>query len=184
MNPNLVVLLIVAISLVPAVLIAVFAPHDALAKYAAIHNYVSICEALVPGIKRLARVSSFPEVTELVLSITWTLVPVQVLLCLIWEPLRPNWQRIRERRFYFTCSLIVAGSAVVMLALLFDITPSDLEGGMFNEQLLHSVSTSPLWLGVIAGVMVSSVALLLYAILFALRHFPTIYLSSKGAHKP
>src|SRR6266513_72975 len=80
MNPNLFVLLIVALSLVPAVLIAVFAPHDALAKYAAIHDYVSICEALVPGIKRLARVSGFPEVTELVLSITWTLVPFHMLI--------------------------------------------------------------------------------------------------------
>jgi hypothetical protein len=123
----------------------------------------------------LAGVSAFPEVTKLVLSVVWTLAPVQMLLCAGRLHLRPNWSAISRHRIASTFILLIVGFAVVSLAVLYEMRPSDLEGWTISERVLKAVSTSRLWLGLVAGFMVSAAAMVLYVILFELRHFHHIY---------
>src|SRR5688572_23142140 len=62
------------------VLIAVSVPRDVITQYRVLQYYSDASRVLIPGIDRLAAVSSFPEVTRLVISAMWTLVPIFVVV--------------------------------------------------------------------------------------------------------
>ena len=57
-------------------LVAVLVPKNVLTQYRFLQDYVAATGAFIPGVERLAAVSSFPEVTRLVVSLLWTFVPI------------------------------------------------------------------------------------------------------------
>jgi hypothetical protein len=57
-------------------LVAALVPHDVVTQYRFLHGYIAVSGTIIPGIERLAAVSSFPEVTRLVVSMMWTLVAI------------------------------------------------------------------------------------------------------------
>lgn len=48
-----------------------------------LHDVMHIAGILIPSINQLSSLSSFPQVTKLVFSVTWLLIPIQV-LCFTW----------------------------------------------------------------------------------------------------
>jgi len=168
------------ISVLPAVAIALLAPSDVVTRYPLIQAYTSVCRALIPAIDKLTAVSSFPEVTQLVLSITWSLVPLQTVLFLVNGTFSPKFELWRQRRFYAGFLMIVVTICMAFMVVLFDITPRDLEGNLLNEWVLRSVSTSRFWFGLITGLLVSGVALFTGMLLVFLRYFPFIYFNKWG----
>ena len=163
------------ISVLPAVVSALLVPSDVVTRYPLVQTYTSVCRALIPSIDRLTAVSSFPEVTQLVLSITWSLVPLQTVLFLLNGTYVPKFELWRQRRLYVGFLMIVVAICMVFMVVLFELTAHDLEGNLLNEWLLRSVSTSRFWLGLTSGFLVSGLALLIGMLLFFLRYFPLIY---------
>lgn len=75
---------IIIFGLVVTTTTALVAPHDVLSRVGFLSAYVNLLSGVVPSINALAPVSSFPEVTRLVLAVTWTCAPIQTLL-LLWS---------------------------------------------------------------------------------------------------
>jgi hypothetical protein len=161
-------------------LVALLAPEDVISRYPLLQTYTAACRAVIPGIDRLARVSSFPEVTRLVVSMMWTAVLIlAVMYVLKLKVPGDGWEQYSGRRPYLTLTIIVMALSVVSVAVLYEIEPEDLRGGMLNERVLRGLSTSRLGLGMITGFFASGMALLLWVLLRWLRDFRTLYFAKR-----
>lgn len=171
----------IAIAMLGLVLVSVTVPQDVITRYRFLQDYIDLSRAVIPGIGRLAAVSSFPEVTKLVVSLTWTLVPIFTAVYLLKVRIPESaFANFRQRPFFLTFSAVVVAISVVLLAVLYDITPQDLEGGMINESVLNTISTSRVGLGLIAGFFSAGIAMMVYMVLIWLRNLPRIYFSKRG----
>jgi hypothetical protein len=172
----------IAVGMLLLVVVAVSVTRDVLTQYRFLHDYVGLCRTLIPGIERLAAVSSFPEVTRFVVSAMWTLVPVFFAVC-VWKVRVPETfaEKFRQRRFFLTFSVVVVAIGIVSYAVLFDVEPRHLEGALLNDLVLHIVSTSRIGLGLIAGFLSAGIAMLLYMLLTWLLKVPAIYFSKRGS---
>lgn len=163
------------------VLVAVIVPPDVITRNRFLHDYVAVSSAVIPGIERLAAVSSFPEVTRLVVSLMWTFVPIFTAVYLLKLRIPESaWANFRQRPFFLTFGMVVIAISVVFLAVLSDLTPEDLKGGLLNETVLHAISTSRMGLGLIAGFFSAGIAAMVYMVLIWLLHLPRIYFSKRG----
>ena len=180
---NRVVLWHICVSLIPSLAAPLLAPENVLSRYGFLREFVSLCSSAIPGIARLATVSSFPEVTKLVLSVSWTLVIVQTIQYLsMGRTPRRFWLRFQNRlqnRLYWTAMVPLLVSIVVGYIQLFDITPEDLKGGMMGERTLRWISGSRFGLGVMAPICMSTIALFIYLVLSWFRDIPWIYFHAK-----
>jgi uncharacterized membrane protein YfcA len=170
-----------AVAMLLLVLIAIFVPRQVITQYPILQDYIAVSRSLIPGIERLAAVSSFPEVTRLVVSAMWTLVPIFVAVYLLKVQATKRFvEHVRQRRFFHTFGIVVIAISVVLLAVLYDITPQDLEGGLLNETVLRTISTSRMGLGLITGFFSAGIAMLVYMVLIWLLNLPRIYFSKQG----
>jgi hypothetical protein len=168
------------VALLLLVLVAVIVPQDVITRNRFLQDYVAVSGAVVPGIERLAAVSSFPEVTRLVVSLMWTLVPVfaAVYFPKVQVP-EIFFARYREKPFLLAFATVVMAMSIVLLAVLFEITPEDLKGGLINESVLRAVSTSRIGLGLIAGFFSAGIAMMIYVVLLWLLNLRRIYFSNE-----
>jgi hypothetical protein len=167
--------------LVPALIVALFTPASVLSSFPILEKFTSIFRDISPAIDRLAGVSSFPQVTKLVLSVEWTLVPAQV--ALFYLRLNPSFDldNFRARRAYLTVVMfLLLGTFVWSTVMLFDVTPADLKGGMYGETLLRLACTSRLGLAVVTSLSISVTALLLAIFCIWVRHIRDIYFDHWG----
>jgi hypothetical protein len=169
------------VSMLLLVLVAVIVRLDVITRNPFLHDYVALIGTVIPAIERLAAVSSFPQVTRLVVSLMWTLVPVFTALYLMKVQVPQTFvARYREKPFFLTFAIVVVGISIVLLAVLFDITPEDLEGGLINESVLRAVSTSRIGLGLIAGFFSAGIAMMVFLVLVWFFNLPRIYFSKRG----
>src|SRR5256885_10331032 len=107
MNPNSpLALACTAISLALLSALALLLPDDAISRYALLRDYTTLCRTFIPGIDRLARVSSFPEVTTVVVSVMWTLVPCLKAIYFLSKLIHIGlFVRIRRNRIYLAFSI-------------------------------------------------------------------------------
>jgi len=185
MNPNSpLALACTAISLALLSALALLLPDDAISRYALLRDYTTLCRTFIPGIDRLARVSSFPEVTTVVVSVMWTLVPFLTAIYFLRTRIPIEfWQRVRRNRFYFAFSIIVVVVSIGLIVVIYDVEPNDLEGGLLNERILYGVSTSRLGLGLVAGLFLSAIAPLLCMVLMWLTNIRHIYFEQRGGNR-
>jgi hypothetical protein len=173
-----------SVAMLLLVLVAVIIPRDVITKYPVLQEYIALIGAAIPGIERLAAVSSFPEVTRLVVSLMWTLVPVFTAVYFLKVQVPESFfTRYRERPFFFGFGTVVVAISVVLLAVLYDITPEDLKGGLINETVLRTISTSRIGLGLIAGFFSAGIAGMIYVVLMWLLNLPRIYFSKRGGNR-
>jgi len=163
------------------VFVALVVPQDVVTRNRFLHDYVALSSTVIPGIQRLAAVSSFPEVTRLVFSLMWTLVPVFT-AAYFFKVQVPEifFTRYREKPFFLTFATVVMAISIVLLAVLFEITPEDLKGGLINESVLRAVSTSRMGLGLIAGFFSAGIAMMVFVVLAWFFNLPRIYLWKTG----
>jgi hypothetical protein len=170
----------VGVCMVLLVLVAVIAPQDVITRNRFLHNYVALSSSVIPGIQRLAAVSSFPQVTRLVVSLMWTFVPIFTAVYLLTLRMPESaWANFRQKPFFLTFGMVVMGISVVLFAVLADFTPEDLKGGLLNETVLNALSTSRMGLGLIAGFFSAGIAAMIYAVLIWLLNLPRIYFRSE-----
>jgi hypothetical protein len=171
----------IAAAMVLLTLVAVIVPRDVIAQYRFLEDYIAGSGAVIPGIERLAAVSSFPEVTRLVVSLMWTLVPILTALYLLKVEVPESfYAQFRQRPLYLTFGIVVMAISVVLLAVLHDITPEDLEGGLINETVLRAMSTSRMGLGLITGFFAAGIAGMVYMVLMWFFNVPRICFLSNG----
>lgn len=174
----------VGVSMLLLVFVAVIVPQDVMTRNRFLHDYVALSSSAIPGIERLAVVSSFPEVTRLVVSLMWTFVPVLTAVYLLKLRIPESaWANFRQRPFFLTFGMVVIAISAVFLAVLSDLTPEDLKGGLLNETVLHAISTSRMGLGLIAGFFSAGIAAMLYMVLIWLLYLPRIYFSKRGGNE-
>ena len=165
-----------AVSMILLAALALLVPQDVISRHGLLQSYTAVCRGVIPGIERLAAVSSFPQVTILVVSVMWTLVPVSTGVYLFRMHGAGQFvEQFRKKLFFGTFCACVVALSIVLLAVLYDITPGDLEGRLINENVLHAVSTSRMGLGLVAGFFLSGVALLLFMVLLWLLNVRNIY---------
>lgn len=174
----------IAVAMLLLVLVAVIVPQDVITQYRFLQDYIAVSGAVIPGIERLAAVSSFPEVTRLVVSLMWTLVPIFTVVYFLKVQV-PDvfFVRFRQRPFFFNFLIVVVAISVVLLAVLFDIAPEDLKGGLINETVLRAISTSRMGLGLITGFFSAGIAMMVYVVLMWLLNLPRIYFSKRGGNR-
>jgi hypothetical protein len=168
--------LILFVSLVPVLIVAFIAPTNVLSSFATLEKFTHIFRDVLPAIDRLATVSSFPEVTKLVLSIEWILVPVQVVL--FYLRINPHFNADQARAYgaYWLIGLfLLLGVSLWSTAIFYDVAPSDLQGGMYGESLLRLASTSRLGLTIVTSLGISVTALFMAVFCLWIRHLPDIY---------
>jgi hypothetical protein len=169
------------ISIIPATTVALLAPDNVLSQHPSLDHLTMILRNLLPSIDRLAVVSSFPEVTRLVLAVEWTILPIQTILFIVFRTYAVKVDLLRERRFLIAFGLpILVGVFVWCVALLYEVTPTDLQGNLLNESLLRSVSTSRLGLGIISSIFLSGTALVVGVLLVWARLIPHVYFGYDG----
>jgi hypothetical protein len=170
----------VGVGVLLLVLVSAIVPQDVITRNRFLHDYVAVSSSVIPGIERLAAVSSFPEVTRLVVSLMWTFVPIFTAVYLVKLRIPEGaWANFRQRPFFLTFGLVVMAISVVLLAVLADFTPEDLKGGLLNETVLHAISTSRMGLGLITGFFSAGIAAMVYMVLIWLLHLPRIYFSNE-----
>jgi len=168
------------VSMLVLVSVALSAPQDVITRSRFLHEYVAVSGSVIPGIERLAAVSSFPEVTRLVVSLMWTFVPVFTAVYFVKVRIPENaWANFRKRAFYFTFALVVVAISVVLFAVLHDMTPEDLKGGRISRGVLRAMSTSRVGLGLIAGFFSAGIAMMVYTVFICLINVPRIYFSNE-----
>jgi hypothetical protein len=170
-----------AVAMLLLFLLAVIVPKNVLTQHRFLQDYVAATGGVIPGIARLAAVSSFPEVTKLVVSLMWTFVPIFTAIYL-WKVQVPEsfLARLKQRPFFLSFGFVVIAISMVLLAVLYDITPEDLVGGLTNESVLRTISTSRGGLGLIAGFFSAGIAMMIYMVLIWLLNLPRIYFSKPG----
>lgn len=162
--------------LIPALLVALLAPENVLSSFPKVDKFTTIFRDFLPAIDRLAAVSTYPELTRLVLSVEWTLVPAQVGLFYICLSRSFDADAFRARRTYLTLIMfLLLGSFLWSTTVFFDATPSDLQGGMYGERLLRLASTSRLGLAIVTSLGISVTALFMAVSCLWVRHLPDIY---------
>lgn len=141
------------VSVIISTLIALFAPLDVLAKHSTAAQAADILGAIVPGIARLAVVSSFPQVTQFVMTVAWgMIVPLQVSLYFC-SPFNVNVKAFFEQPLLLrVMSVFAVGAGLWWILSLYEITPRDLEGYSLHRMILRQVSTSRLGLGFWTGI--------------------------------
>lgn len=168
------------LSIVPAVFIALLVPENVLSQSPGLEQLTGLFRQFVPAIDRLAAVSKFPEVTRLVLTIEWALFPLQTILFVINKSYAVRVDEWRKRRFFITsCLLLFASILFWAVFFLYDLDIADLQGGMFSEWLLRSLSTSRVGLGTISSIFLSGTALIAGLLCVWARFIPQIYFGYK-----
>jgi hypothetical protein len=171
----------VGLAMLLLVLVSVLVPEDVIAQYRFLQDCIAVTSMVIPGVERLAAVSSFPEVTRLVVSLMWMLVPVfTAFYVLKMEVPERYFERFRESTFFLTFATVIVALLLVLGAVLYDITPDDLVGGMLNETVLRTVSTSRIGLGLIAGFFAGGFAGMLYCVLIWAFNLRRIYFPKRG----
>jgi hypothetical protein len=167
-------------SIVSSIVIALFAPNDVLTKHSYMQAYVSIFAQFVPSIDKLAAVSSFPEVTQLVLSVMWSLIPIQIAIFFRNPGYTPNMEMIRKKRPFFIPGLAIFAACFYGIYFLFDVTTADLEKDMLNTQMLRFASTSRFGLGILAGCCGTATSLMIISASIWIRFCPGTYFTKEN----
>lgn len=154
--------------------VALLVQEDVIAGHPWVQAYVAYCREWIPAVDRLAGVSSFPELTRLVISLMWTLVPM--LAFVYWQKsdaMQAVVHRFRERPVYFTFLLLVPVVGVASALHPF----FDAEG--VSASLVRAATGSRLGLGLAAGVFGPAIAFAACILLLWLVNFRTIYLGGE-----
>lgn len=161
--------------LAPVLLVALFAPPNVLSGFPAVDQYTLLMRDMFPMIDRLASVSQFPEVTRLVLSIEWTLVPVQTVLFLIIMSKSIDLTPLRERRAFIGIMLpVIVGTMLWSTAVFWDVTTWDLYDGK-SGSLLRLVSTTRVGLAIGSSLVMTLTAFFIAYFLVWIRFIPRVY---------
>lgn len=154
------------VSIILSTLIALFAPVDILARHSISAQAANALGAVVPGIARLAAVSSFPEVTQFVMTVAWgVIVPLQIGLYFL-SPLNVNIKAFFEHPLLLRIvSVIAVAAGLWWVFALYAIAPSDLEGYSLHSMILRQISTSRLGLGFWTGIFTTFFAAALCALI-------------------
>ena len=158
------------------VLLAVLAADNVFTNYPALKTYAEWCGGIIPSIDKFAAVSSFPEVTRLVLSFVWSLVPLQCAFAIRKGAYLNNWQMFRERRVFLTLCLILMAGAFIWITIFWigpEITTDQLyRRSRRGTPILYYVSTSRFWLGIVSALITSFMALIFGIIILWIRNLP------------
>lgn len=154
------------VSIITSTLIALFAPLDILARYSIPAQAAEGLGAIVPGIARLSGVSSFPQVTQFVMTVAWgVIVPLQIGLYFL-RPFNVNIKAwLGQPLLLRIMSVIFVGAGLWWVFALYEVTPRDLEGHSFHAVILRQISTSRIGLGFWTGIFTTFFAAALCALI-------------------
>jgi len=129
--------------------IAIVAPDNVLSYSQAIVTFVSILQRMIPNIDALAGISKFPEVTKLVCSSAYTLVPIH--LGVIWRETRMNRNTIRSRPMNGTLFVLVLACVFWVFTASLGVFPPPEKAVTQSELLMQSMGQTRIALGFGAG---------------------------------
>jgi hypothetical protein len=135
---------------------------------------------VVPSIARLTAISTFPQLTALVLSLAWSAVPFQVVYFLTSRNVKLDADRIRTRPWLFGFAIVIG--AVGFMAMLFfmrEFTLADISGETKASRTLRFITTSRLGLVANAGLFSTFFSMMATLLLLFCWHIPEGYFRDK-----
>lgn len=155
---------ILASSILLGLTVAVMSPNSVLTDSPMLRAFTDFIASLIPGIDRLAKVSSFPEVTRFTSAVLWATVPVQALVFAYPGVYVPRFEMIRQKKILMFFGWLIMPLVVLMIASVSirELSIEELARKDIYHWGLRSVSESRMWLGLIGGVTACSVATFIF----------------------
>lgn len=167
-------------TLAPCILVSLTAPTNVLEQWPLAARYVSFIAQFIPSIERVAAISTFPEVSRLIVAIAWSVVPFQILYFFLSKNVRLDVDRIRMRPWLFGLAITVGTTAfMTMLFMVGSFSAADIDGRSVGSMSLRILSTSRLGLGIGAGLFSTFFSLMSTLLLMFCWHIPQIYLPTR-----
>lgn len=139
--------------------VALLAPVSVLTDSPMLSSFTDFVASIIPGINRLANVSSFPEVTRFTNAVLWASVPVQVLLLFYPRVLVPRFDLISKRKIFSVIAWMSCPLVVWMIAYIpQEPKIESFARTTFYHMALRNVSEDRLWLGVVGGAVAHAAA--------------------------
>jgi len=158
------------IAILVGVLIAVIAPSDVLRSNASVDFFVTRLSRAIPTIDQFAMVSRFPDITRLVMTLLWCIVPVQVSLFFYKKTFQPNLKPIQQGPLLFAFFMVTAIGCYVGFWFFLELTPDRIQGDTFHRVVFRQMSESRFWLGFWTGIITTGLALLVSVFCVWVRH--------------
>lgn len=158
---------------------AMLLPNEFLASNKLFKSYVLILQTIVPNIEAIARLSQFPDLTRVMLSMAFSIALVQGVL--FWHRVHIDVRLLRAKAGECGVILIIfLGMLAVMIGIV-DLMPHNLGGSARTDIFIRQVSESRLWLGIVAGLIGPVVAAMAVVSIALLLHSREILLN-RGGH--
>lgn len=166
--------------IVPVMGLALLTPVDVFKLFPLLNQSTVLIRDLLPSIERLAWISSFPDVTRLVLSLAWVLIPIQVGLLLWFRVIPIEVSTIYDRRHGM--AFMVGVSLVIFFwgHLFFEFSQEEMNNKGIAAALIRFASTSRIGMGLTVGAIMSGIAWTIAMICIWARHVPYVYFNFRG----
>jgi hypothetical protein len=144
-----------------AVLLALAVPEDLYERSDALRAFVDWMALRIRSIDEFAGVSDFPGTTRVVLTLLWVCVPpLAAFIWLVPGMIRWNEEALRRVGVMRLAALGVITGAVI-LPMVIQISPEDLQGRASIDVITRLVSSSRIALGLVGGLYCAATAFVL-----------------------
>ncbi len=154
---------IFASSVLLGVVLALFSSPTVLTDSPMLSGFTDFVASIIPGIDRLAKVSSFPEVTRFTSAVLWASVPVQALLCFYPGVFVTRLDLLRKKKMFGIIAWIACPLLIAMPAFIPEPKLENFARTTLYNMALRNVSEDRLWLGALGGAVAFSVAFFTFA---------------------
>ena len=171
------------VMIVPVATVAFVTPIDVFKQLPFLDQLTAPIGQLLPSIERLAGISSFPDVTRLVLSLSWALFPIQVCLFLLFRVIHIEVSTIYARRLGMAFMVAVSFVLFFWGHLFFEFSAEEMNDKGIAASLISLTSTSRIGMGLTVGVIMSGVGWTIAMICIWLWYVPHVYFNYRGKTK-
>lgn len=156
---------IFAFSILLGTTVALLAPVSVLTDSPMLSSFTDFVASIIPGIDRLAKVSSFPEVTRFTSAVLWASVPAQALLCFYPGVFVPRLDLVKKKKIFSAIAWLSLPLLVLMPAFIPEPKLENFARTTLYHMGLRSVSEDRLWLGILGGAVAYAAAVGIFGFL-------------------
>lgn len=149
-------------------------PEAILDGWSQIYRFASFMSMAIPSIDHLSKLSSFPQLTRLYLSIMWATVPLQIAVFVIKPGGSFSVSHIRSKLLPITLLYLSLVPAIILFAVFLLGSDFGGNGGPYGR-IVGGMANSKLILGLVSTVLVLAVSYFAASFVLWIKNWPRIY---------
>jgi len=158
-------------------LLAVFLPEDILSHSPMLQSISDVMSGLVPSIENLTRRSRFPEVTQLILSVTWLIIPILALAYYKIDMVRIDIVS-KKRKLFLLVFLLLFPALIFSFGYILGNAVLE-EANTIGDRVIQKIISSRLLISILASLITITLSFLLALFVQWIRIIPFIYFNRK-----